>query len=201
MGFVRFSLVLVNTALFVAMAILSFRYRRREQSQRMRTLWLIVALLSLVFVVGSVQRVLVQASFSGWISRSISDFAESNWQVVQSLIVASLTIAAFVAVRGLASSFALSEDVAQSVLVRVGHVQIEDLNLSPRELEVLEAIGSGLVTDIELCEALHISKSTVQTHVKRLLRKTGLDSRNDLVAVAHLVARGSQQADSPSKGP
>jgi DNA-binding CsgD family transcriptional regulator len=184
--------VVVNTLLFGAMAIVSIRHRHREQSQRMRTLWLIVALLSMVFVVGSVQRVLVQASLMGWISQSVSDFADSNWQIVQSLIVACLTIAAFVAVRGLASSFALSEDVAQSVLVRVGHVQIEELDLSPRELEVLEAIGSGLVTDVELSEALHISRSTVQTHVKHLLKKTNLESRNDLVAVAHLMSRRGQ---------
>lgn len=190
-------MVLLNTALFVAMAILSVRYRRREQSERMRTLWLIVALLSAVFIVGSVQKVLVQASLLGWTSRSFSDLAESNWQVVQSLVVAGLTIAAFVAVRDLANSFALSEDVAKSVLVRVGHVQVEELDLSPRELEVLDAIGSGLVTDVELSDALHISKSTVQTHVKRLLRKTNLDSRNDLVAVAHLVARRGQSADLP----
>ncbi len=189
--------MVVNAVLFAWLAGSSITYRAREQSERVKTLWSIVALLSIVFVVGAVQRVLVQAALMGWLPESLSEFAASNWQIVQSLVVAAFTIVAFVTVRGLADSLALSENVAQSILIRVDHVQVAQLDLSPRETEVLEAIGTGLISDAELCEALHISRSTVQTHVKRLLRKTNLDSRNDLVAVAHLVARGGQRADPP----
>ena len=64
--------------------------------------------------------------------------------------------------------------------------------LTPRELELLEALALGL-GDQEIAARLHISVRTVQSHMQRLFDKLGVDSRlqalvvavrNDLVQIA-----------------
>lgn len=144
-------------------------------------------MVSAALVLGSVQRAVLQASALDWIPDSVGATALEEWQTVQSLAAATLAIAAFFSMKKLADSMAVSERIAGSILDRVGHVEPENLNLTRREMEVLATIGQGLVTDAELSDALHISPATVQTHVKRLLRKTGLNRRQDLLAVAYLV--------------
>lgn len=53
--------------------------------------------------------------------------------------------------------------------------------LSARESEVLGLIRSGVLSDGEIAGALHISPATAATHVQRILRKTGLHNRRDLM--------------------
>jgi len=53
--------------------------------------------------------------------------------------------------------------------------------LTPREQEVLDLIRRGLISDREVAEALQISPATAATHVQRILRKTGLHNRRDLM--------------------
>lgn len=190
MDYVRFSLVAINSVLFVALLGWSIALWRREPSQRTRLLWLTVALVSGALVVGAAQRLLLQASLLGWIKGSTTESVLMDWQLVQSVIVAALAITAFVSVRRVAASMTVAERIAGSILDRVGHVDAASLGLSKREHEVLALIGSGCITDAELSESLVISSSTVQTHVKSLLRKTGLKSRQDLIAVAFLVDMG-----------
>jgi DNA-binding CsgD family transcriptional regulator len=187
-AYLRISLVTLNTAAFVALLLMSVTYWRKESSARIRPLWLIVALASAALVVGSVQRLAIQATTLGWLPNSTDSILAEEWQLVQSIVVAGLAIAAFVSVKKLADSMAASERIAGSILERVDHVDLRRLGLTNREEEVLALIGNGLITDAELATALHISRSTVQTHLKSLLRKTGLHRRQDLVAVALLVA-------------
>ena len=54
-------------------------------------------------------------------------------------------------------------------------------DLTPRELEVLKLIGSGL-TNRQVAAHLVISPETVKTHVRHLLRKFGIRSRRELRA-------------------
>ncbi len=55
--------------------------------------------------------------------------------------------------------------------------------LSPRELEVAQAVGRGL-SNADISAELHLSVATVKAHVSRLLEKLGVDNR---VQVALLV--------------
>lgn len=148
---------------------------------------MVVALAGAALVLGSLQRLVLQAEAVGWLSPPSQTAAIEDWQILQSLVVAGLAIGVFVIVRGLARSIAASERIAGSILDRVSHIDPSDLDLTQREHEVLATIGTGLVTDSDLSTALHISPSTVQTHVKSLLRKTGLNRRQDLIGVAYLV--------------
>jgi DNA-binding CsgD family transcriptional regulator len=186
-AYLRIGLVAFNALAFAALFVLSIRSFHREPSLRVRRLWLLVALASGALIVGSVQRLALQAATMGWLPRVTQTDVVENWQIAQSLIVVAIAVGAFTTVKKLARSVAASEKIASSILGRVGQVDLENLDLTNREWEVLAAIGSGLLTDTELAEALHISTNTVQTHIKRLLRKTGLSRRQDLVAVAHLV--------------
>lgn len=183
----RLTLVLVNGVAFATILALSIRLRGREESPRVRRLWSVVAMVSAALVLGSAQRVIIQADALDWVSDTIGSLIVGEWQILQSLAAGGLAVAAFVTMKRLASSMATSERIAGSILDRVGHVEPHKLDLTKREREVLATIGQGLLTDAELAGALHISVSTVQTHVKRLLRKTGLRRRQDLVAVAFLL--------------
>ncbi|MFF4015163.1 response regulator [Streptomyces sp. NPDC001843] len=56
--------------------------------------------------------------------------------------------------------------------------------LTPRELEVLRALGTGL-SNTELATRFHLSESTVKTHVARILAKLRLRDRAQAVVVAY----------------
>jgi DNA-binding NarL/FixJ family response regulator len=58
--------------------------------------------------------------------------------------------------------------------------------LTPREIEVLEAMAYGL-TNIEIAEKLFVSEATVKTHVGRVLAKTGSRDRVQAVLLAFQV--------------
>lgn len=187
MSYLRVGLVVINLLAFLTLLVLSMRFRRREKSARVRRLWIVVGLASAALVVGSLQRLFLQATTLDWVSDSTGPALLQEWQVFQSVVVAVIAIAAFVIVKDLADSMAATERIAGSILDRVDHVDPTKLDLTSREKEVLTVIGQGNLTDAELSKALHISTSTVQTHVKSLLRKTELRRRQDLLAVAFLV--------------
>jgi two-component system NarL family response regulator len=63
----------------------------------------------------------------------------------------------------------------------------EEIDLSPRELEVLKLVGDGM-TNAEIAEKLFLGESTVRTYLSRLLDK--LQLRNRAAAVAYATRRG-----------
>ncbi|KTB47967.1 response regulator [Dehalogenimonas alkenigignens] len=67
----------------------------------------------------------------------------------------------------------------------------EEMDLSPRELEVLKLVGEGL-TNAEIAEKLFLGESTVRTYLSRLLDKLHL--RNRAAAVAYATRRGMTSA-------
>jgi PAS domain S-box-containing protein len=55
--------------------------------------------------------------------------------------------------------------------------------LTPREVEVLRMLAQGASTD-QIAELLHIARETVRNHVRSILRKLGVHSRLEAIAVA-----------------
>ena len=58
--------------------------------------------------------------------------------------------------------------------------RLQELGVTPRELEVLQLIAEGLSTR-EMAERLFVSENTVKTHVTRLLEKLGASRRTQAV--------------------
>jgi DNA-binding NarL/FixJ family response regulator len=56
--------------------------------------------------------------------------------------------------------------------------------LTPREVEVLTAVGQGL-TNTEIAAALHLAEATVKTHIGRILAKLALRDRVQMVMLAY----------------
>jgi DNA-binding CsgD family transcriptional regulator len=73
-----------------------------------------------------------------------------------------------------------------SVLTEQARVDttVSEWGLTARELQVVEAIASGVVSDREIADALFIAPTTVATHVHHILQKAGLSSRLDVMLYA-----------------
>nr|WP_251364179.1 MULTISPECIES: response regulator transcription factor [unclassified Leucobacter] len=63
----------------------------------------------------------------------------------------------------------------------------DQLQLTAREIEVIGLVAQG-ASNPEIAEQLHLSRSTVGTHIENILRKTGARSRVDIAVDA--VRRG-----------
>ncbi|MDF2770862.1 MAG: regulatory protein LuxR [Geminicoccaceae bacterium] len=63
---------------------------------------------------------------------------------------------------------------------RRDEARLEQLGITPRELEILEAIAAGLSTR-EIAERLFVSENTVKTHTARLFDKLSARRRTQAV--------------------
>ena len=61
--------------------------------------------------------------------------------------------------------------------------QLEKLGITPRELEILEAMAAGL-SNREIAERLFVSENTVKTHAARVFEKLSARRRTQAVQLA-----------------
>jgi ATP/maltotriose-dependent transcriptional regulator MalT len=62
----------------------------------------------------------------------------------------------------------------------VNSQKLEKLEITPRELEILELIAQGL-SNREMAEKLFVSENTVKTHCSRVFDKLGAKRRTQAV--------------------
>lgn len=174
-------LIIFNAVLFSALGIRAAILGRRAESPYLRALAWVVSGASLSFVLGAIQRLAVQAALAGWIPEVGITSVATGWQLLQSLAALTIGVAAFWILTRAWAPIGLAEQVASTLAGRLPQVDLDRCGLTGREREVVEVIGSGLLSDREIADRLFISPATAATHVKRILRKTGLTSRRDLL--------------------
>ena len=82
--------------------------------------------------------------------------------------------------------FARKEIIVREVPVPVGgpftrnEARVEELGITPRELEILEAMAAGF-SNKEIGERLFVSENTVKTHAARLFMKLSASRRTQAV--------------------
>jgi len=62
-------------------------------------------------------------------------------------------------------------------------VRLQELGITPRELDILEAMAAGL-SNREIAERLFVSENTVKTHAARLFDKLSAKRRTQAVQLA-----------------
>ena len=90
----------------------------------------------------------------------------------------------------------MSSNIARKIVQsfqRFNASPTETENLSPREREVLELLARGYLYK-EIAEALHISVTTINTHIRRIYEKLHVRSRSQAVAkFTHIPNAGATE--------
>lgn len=184
MSLVIIVLIVINALLFAALGARVFLFARRAESPYLRALAWVVTAACAAFVLGALQRLAVQAVAAGWLPDVGLTEVTTSWQLLQSLMALGIAIAGFWALSRTWGAIGLSEQVASTLAGRLPDVDLDECNLTAREREVVDVIRTGVLSDREISEVLFIAPTTAATHVKRILRKTGLSSRRDLLLIS-----------------
>jgi len=141
---------------------------------------------SVAFVLFSLTRLALIAIAQGWIPGRLAEFLDSGWVLVQSILTLGIVFFAVVVIRRAARSLREADRIVSVLPERLlGESSLEDFGFTSRELEVLEVIAQGTMSDREISEVLFISPATAATHVRNILKKSGVKSRRELVLLLH----------------
>lgn len=185
MAYVLFVAISINVALFAALAAWSVRYAVREELPRLRPLAWGLAAVAAAFVLGAVTRLLLVGVRLGWVDGRVSDFLLSEWHLIQSLAATAAGIAGLLVFRRFARSLRRADRLVSALSDRLPtDADLAELGLTAREREVLAVIAGGKLSDQEIADELFISPATAGTHIKNMLRKTGMSNRRDLALLA-----------------
>ncbi len=180
-----FVIIVINFVLFSGLAAWAVRTALRDDSPRLRTLSWALAAVAVAFVIGSATRLVAVAVTQGWLSGKVGDFLTSEWQLLQSAAALALGLGGLAVVRRVVEPIRTADRIITVLSERLPTgAPISELGLTARELEVLEVIASGTLSDREIAEELYISPSTAGTHVTNIMRKAGCSSRRDLVLLS-----------------
>jgi DNA-binding CsgD family transcriptional regulator len=170
--------VLLLSALAVGLAIAA----RRGRPGALRGLSLSGAAACLLLALASLHRLLLVAAHVGLLASHWVDWLLGPLAAIQATLAVLVGVAAVVFVRyywhrlGRAHTMV---DVLTDRLPPKAHAR--QAKLTPREQEILDLIRKGVITDREIARALHIAPATAATHVQRILQKTRLHNRHDLM--------------------
>lgn len=177
--------ICINLVLFSSLAVWAVRFGRREDQPRTRMLAFGLAGVAGAFVLGGVTRIVLVADEISWLDVSPAGFVTSTWHFAQSILATTLAVGGIVGLRRIGPPLRDAERIAGAIAERLpSPEEFDAYGLTPRELEVLDVLTSGRLTDREIAEDLYISPATAATHVRNILRKTQLSSRRDLALLA-----------------
>lgn len=82
------------------------------------------------------------------------------------------------------------DGILDSSITETQPIQPEPTELTPRELDVLNLIGTGC-TNREIARQLYITEGTVKTHVTHILNRLNLRNRSQIAIYANSVRQSS----------
>lgn len=182
MGIALFFLILTGEVLIAALWALTVSHARASRLEGLRTFGGIMSLVYAAFLFGATYGLLLQGVEVGWLPDGLATFLLTIWPFVQVLGLMALGVLIFVGARRVRKEVDQAALVIEILTGRIpADVSIEELDLTSREQEVMDAIAAGQLSDREIADALYISPATAGTHVRNILRKAGLHRRNDLL--------------------
>ena len=175
--------VLLLLALATGLAIAG----RRGRPGALRALSLGGAAVCLLLAIASLHRLLLVASHAGLLASHWVDWLLGPMAATQATLAVFVGLAAGVLVRHYWHRMGRAHMMVGVLTDRLpSDARARQARLTPREQEVLDLIRIGVLTDREIARALHIAPATAATHVQRILHKTRLHDRRDLMLLPPL---------------
>lgn len=176
---------LATQALLIMVARRTFTLAGAIRTRFAKQQALVVVLLCIAALVASIQDVGIHAIRLGWLPLDTGGRLVSAIQAVLVIGGLALLIPILLILKQLTAEFARAEVIADSFVERLPPgVTAETAGLTKREVEVVRLVGSGLLSDREIAEELTISPATAATHVRNIMRKTGIRRRAELAVLA-----------------
>jgi DNA-binding CsgD family transcriptional regulator len=185
MAYLLLGLAILNDVLFTILGVQSWRLARRIPTPRARTQAYLLTLVCVAFVVASTQRIGLQLVELGVLSVGTRESLVTFVQLVSGLGALFAIAPALWMLSRLTTMFARSDRFVSVLTDRVRlDSSVSDAGLTSRELDVLENIAQGVLTDADLADVLYISPATAATHVRNIMKKTGVRRRHELMLLA-----------------
>ena len=189
-----FGLIFINAVLLALLGLSALAAVRRGETPILRDLALVVSVVCAVLFVGSLDRLGIQAARAGWVPDAVREFIFGYWDYIQTAVSMIVGIWAIRFVRKVEYPLIRAERMVE---ILAGHIplsiSVSELELTARELEVLNVMVTGLIADREIAAALYIAPATVGTHVHNILKKAGLHNRNELLLIGGLESIQEKQ--------
>jgi DNA-binding CsgD family transcriptional regulator len=155
---------------------------RRARRGPFRALSLGGVAVCLLLVFSSLHRLLMVAVRAGLLAAYWVDWLLGPIAAIEATLSVVVGVAALVVARQYRHRVGRAHAMVELLTDRLpADASARQAGLTSREQEVLDLIRRGLISDREIAQALHISPATAATHVQRILRKTGLHNRRDLM--------------------
>ena len=140
------------------------------------------AAVCLLLMIASLHHLLMVAAHGGLLASHWADWLLGPLAAIQATLVVLVAGAAVILGRHYWHRLGRAHTMVEVLTDRLPpDAHAKQAMLTAREQEVLDLIRKGVVTDCEIGRALHIAPATAATHVQRILRKTGLHNRHDLM--------------------
>lgn len=181
--------VTVNFVLFAVLVWYSVRLYWRWRSTSIGFIAMTLLLVAGAFLIASIQRIGINAARTGLVPEDWEEFFLTGYQFVVSLGGTVVAVYAITRLRAGIRRLEAGERMLGALTTNVPlRVDAGDWRLTDRESQVLATIVSGKTSDEQIAQALFISTATAATHVRNILRKSGLSSRFDLMLVGGRAA-------------
>lgn len=178
-------LVAINWVVFAVLFVLWLKAAATSPTIRLRTLGRVGALVSVVFLMGATQRLGIHLSNAGLLPERVTADLISAGQAVLSILITVVIGVAVYTMSRFGREVMRADRMVSILSSRLPEgLSVHDLGLTGRELEVLEWMSEGRMSDVEIATAMSISPATAGTHVRNILKKAGISSRSDLVVFA-----------------